>query len=188
MPSCRWAPLIYMLGRISSSRRPWIATVVMAIQGLNSTILLEDGQLSRTYKDAGTRLTALLATSYALAFAASYMGDSLSFFLVLVRACSSLTIEIVQAGHSSPLLPWNAKSATSAPHLEVMRRRLKNVPPFPGGDIAEAKASLNLVEKECSFAPFQWDLLSTLKLVVDSTHEPFEGRATPDMLGLGRRV
>jgi hypothetical protein len=102
------------------------------------------------------------------------MGDSLSLFLVLVRACASFTVQIVRKGVASPLLPWDSRSATAEPHLEVMRRRLRGAKPLPLEDINDGLASVKLVERECSFAPFQWDLLQTFKAVLEHTNEPYD--------------
>ena len=141
-----------------------------AMQGL-----MVDEDLSRKDEDAATRLTARLATAYSLTFAASYMGDSLGLFLVLVRACASLTRQIVQSGYTSPLLPWKEDSGTSAPHLEVMKRRLRKAPPLSVNDISEAKVSFDLVEKHCAFVTFQWKLLQTMKAVIGHINEPYDG-------------
>lgn len=146
----------------------------LAMQGLNSRGLIQRAEEPGSHGDPGTRLTALLATSYLLTFTASYMGDSLSLFLVLVRACASLTVQIVQEGLASPLLLWDTRSATAEPHLEVMRRRLRKANPLPLEDVNEGLASLKLVERECSFAPFQWDLVQTFKAVLEHTNEPYE--------------
>ena len=149
-----------------------------AMQGLNSRGLIESGNEPRSREDPGTRLTALLATAYCLTFTASYMGDSLSLFLVLVRACASITGQIVQEGLESPLLPWDSRSATAEPHLEVMRRKLRGAKPLPLEDINEGLASLKLVERECIFAPFQWDMVQIYKAVLEHTNEPYVGMTT----------
>lgn len=145
-----------------------------AMQGLNSRGLIESGKEPGSDGDPGTQLTALLATSYLLTFTASYMGDSLSLFLVLVRACSSFTIHIVRKGVACPLLPWDSRSATAAPHLEVMRRRLRDAKPLPLEEVNDGLASLKVVERECSFAPFQWDMVQTFKAVLEHANEPFD--------------
>lgn len=147
----------------------------LAMQGLNAKELILSGKAKPSFEDNGTRLSAVLATCYLLAFTSSYMGDSLGLFLVLVRACSSLTGQIVQAGHSSPLLPWNARSATAEPHLEVMRRRLRNASPLPAQDVSDAKISLELAEKHCDFLPFQWNVLQSMKSAIEHVDKPFEG-------------
>jgi hypothetical protein len=143
----------------------------IAMRGLNSIASEENLE---TAKDAGPRLTALLATSYLLSFSASYMGDSLSLFLVLVRACASITGQIVQANHLSPLLPWNARSLTADSHLEVMRRRLERAEQLPAGDVEEALQSLQRVEAECEFVPFQRKLFDNMKAALVNVDKPFE--------------
>ena len=59
-----------------------------------------------------------------------------------------------------------------------MRRRLRNVTAISVNDVKEAKASLCLAEQECSFAPFQWNLLQSMKSVMDYIDQPFEGKIT----------
>ena len=151
----------------------------LAMQGLNSRSPPQCGGLSRGRDDRGTHLTALLATAYLLTFAASYMGDPLSLFLVLVRACSSLTGQIVKEGFTSTLLPEDSRSATSEPHLEVMKRRIRNADALPLEDINEGIASLDLVEKQCSFAPFQRDMLDLMKSVFEHIQDPYKGIKNP---------
>lgn len=147
----------------------------LAIQGLNGRGLPET---TRSKDETGPRLTALLATSYVLAFTASYMGDSFSSFLVLVRACASITTQIVGDSLASPLLPPDTRSATAQAHLEIMQRRLRLVKPLPPKDISEGLSSLQLVERECHFAPFQWDLFQLVKAVFEHVDQPYEGPFT----------
>lgn len=143
----------------------------LAMQGLNS---LQLNGSSLASHDHETRLSALLATCYVLTFASSYMGDSLNLFLVLVRGCNSLTKQIVADGYTSPLLPWKSKSATTDPHLGVMRERLQNAPPLQDDEVAGARISLALVESQCGFLPFQWRVFELMKGVVDNADEPLE--------------
>ena len=152
----------------------------LAMQGLNSRPPPQSGGLSHDREARGTHLTALLATSYILTFTASYMGDSFSLFLVLVRACSSLTVQIAKEGLPSPLLPENSRSATAEPHLEVMKRRLRSACALPLEDINEGIASLDLVERLCSFAPFQRELFDMMKFVVEHMHDPYAGMESRD--------
>ena len=151
----------------------------LAMQGLNSMELRKANGANRSSGDQETMLSALLAACYVLTFASSYMGDSLSLFLVLVRGCSSLTKQIVENGYCSPLLPWKSRSMTPEPHLEVMRRRLLHVAPLSQDEIADARISLALVEKDCVFLPFQWHLFGHMKSVVDNVDEPFQGENNP---------
>jgi hypothetical protein len=147
----------------------------LAVQGLNNHEHLGHGNKLCGSNDGGSRLTALLATSYVLAFAASYTGEPLSWFLVLVRACASLSGQIVRDGLASPLLPWDSRSATAEPHLEVMRRRLRKVDPLPLEDVNEGLASLAIMERDCHFEPFQEELFRTMKAVFENIDEPYAG-------------
>lgn len=146
----------------------------LAMQGLNSMELVKSSRGNHNSGDQETSLSALLATCYLLCFASSYMGDSLSLFLVLVRGCSSLTQQIVKDGYTSPLLPWKSRSATAEPHLEVMRRRLQDVSPFSEDEVRDAKNSLALAEKACVFLPFQGRIFQNMKAVLANVDEPFE--------------
>lgn len=148
----------------------------LAMQGLNSMELVKANGAHRASHDHETRLSALLATCYLLTFASSYMGDSLNLFLVLVRGCNSLTKQIVADGYTSPLLPWKSRSATADPHLEVMRRRLRNVPALQADEVSGARISLALVESNCVFLPFQWRIFELMKAIVDNVKEPIEGK------------
>ena len=147
----------------------------LAIEGLNSKEVLISS-FSRRKDEAGTRLTALLATAYALTFTASYMGDTMGLFLILVRACASISKEIIREGHASALIPLDARFETSNAHLNVMQRRLRNAATIPGDDVNGAKVSLRLVEEKCNFLPFQLNLLQSMKLIVNNIDTPFQGK------------
>jgi hypothetical protein len=146
----------------------------IAMRGLNDLANASESEWKNG--DPGSRLTALLATSYLLAFTSSYMGDALSTFLVLIRACASITYQIITNGHPSPLLPWGDRSATSQPHLEVMRRRLRNAPALPEDDVREALSSLRKVEQECTLLPFQQNMLHTMIACLETIATPYEGK------------
>ena len=152
----------------------------LAMQGLNTGCPSGNGRLSHGRGDRGTLLTALLATAYLLTLTGSYMGDSMSLFLVLVRACSSLTVQIAKEGLPSPLLPWKSRSATAEPHLEIMERRLRNADALPLEDINDGIASLDLVERQCSFAPFQLHMFELMKSLLEHIYNPYEGSDNSD--------
>lgn len=103
------------------------------------------------------------------------MGDAMSLFLVLVRACSSLTVQIAKEGLPSPLLPSKSRSATTEPHLEVMERRLQDAPALPLEDVNDGIASLELIERQCSFAAFQRHMFELMKSLLERIHDPYEG-------------
>lgn len=148
----------------------------LAMRGLNSVSHRHDSASNATDDDASSdRMTAILAASYLLTFTASYMGDPFSIFLVLVRACASITTEIVQRGYSSPLLAVHQRSATAAPHLEVMRQRLNNAPSLPPDEIRNALRSFNEAEARCEMLPFQRNILNTMRAVLENVEQPFEG-------------
>lgn len=151
----------------------------MAMQGLNwDTSASACGSESQIDKHA-SRLGALLATCYALTFTASYMSDPLDLFLVLVRACSSLTGEIVQRGYSSPLLgDVEENPATAALHIEVMGRRFKDPPALNASDINAARLSLQQMENMCAFDPSQRIMLETMQSVIANIDRPFEGESS----------
>ena len=60
--------------------------------------------------------------------------------------------------------------------MEVMRRRLRKVDPLPPEDINEGLASLDIMERECNFEPFQEDLFWTMKAVFENIDEPYAGQ------------
>lgn len=152
----------------------------LAMRGLNSIAHKHDARDGDTDDHStGSRLTATLATSYLLTFTASYMGDPFNMFLVLVRACASITTEIVKRGFPSPLLPSDQRSIAATPHLEVMRKRLSNAPSLPRDEVERGLESLSKVEDQCPMLPFQRDMLSTMKVVLANVQEPYEGAEFP---------
>lgn len=149
---------------------------LLAIRGLNSVShAMESAPGDDT---AAGQMTAILAASYLLTFTASYMGDSLSSFLVLVRACSSISEQIIHAELPSPLLPWDERSTTSAPHLKIMQQRLRNAPSLSAKEADDALASLERVERECTLLPFQEDLLRIMKAIFIFADQPSEGQSS----------
>jgi hypothetical protein len=143
----------------------------LAMRGLHSISDKHDSASPNSRDDSSSSgMTAVLAASYLLTFTASYMGDSFDMFLVLVRACSSVTTEIVSKGFPPPLVPANQR-----PHLKIMQKRLDNAPALPSDEIKRAMQSLIRVKTHCTMFSFQQNILNSMKAVLEYVQEPFEG-------------
>ncbi|KAK3045781.1 hypothetical protein LTR09_012684 [Extremus antarcticus] len=120
-----------------------------------------------------TRLNAQLATAYALTFCASYLGDPISQFLVLVRGCASLSAQIMQSGHSSLLFPNGGQSVSHHDHLQAMRGRLESAPALPDSEqITAARLSLRAIVERCTLTSVEAKILALMQSMLDNIDAP----------------
>ncbi|KAF2159538.1 hypothetical protein M409DRAFT_60750 [Zasmidium cellare ATCC 36951] len=147
----------------------------VAMRGLTD-IHCEDAGQSRTDNDHRmTKLNAQLATAYALTFCSSYMGDSLSLLLVLVRSCASFSMQIMNSGFSSPLFPGGGRTISSDDHAKVMRERLSDAPPLTNVSRVEStKASLDKVASVCTFTSTELAIWTHMSQILEKINNPFE--------------
>ena len=144
----------------------------LALRGLTH-FRSDCGEFTGSGKANEDRLSAQLATAYALTFCASYMGDPMSQFLVLVRGCASLSAHIMRSGHSSPLFPNGGKSDSHYDHLQAMRERLVTAPALPDSEQSRpAKLSLRAITERCALTDVERKILALMDLVLDQIDAP----------------
>lgn len=140
----------------------------LALQGMNRQM-----ELSPVYKTRSdchaSKLTAMLATCYILAFVASYNKDSVSSLFFLVRGCNSLTEELVRWGHSSPLLPTRSHTAS------IYQRLVAILPTLPPVDCEQALSSMGKAKAICTFKPHEEAIFQALNSSLQLIHNPFQG-------------
>jgi hypothetical protein len=109
---------------------------LLAIKGVNEGL----SSTSRTSDDGD----ALLAACYALTFQSSYLKDGISEFLIMVRGCALVSLQLQ---HENLDVSF---SITPNDHFEFMEQRLEDLPSVDAdlyeGSAASLKALLPLCE------------------------------------------
>lgn len=135
-----------------------------------------DGEISAaSVASREIRLNAQLAAAYVLTFTATYMGDPVSRFMVLVRGCTSLTGEIIRCNFTSPLFPQGQGPTSSDTHVDAMRDRLTGAPLLECAEqIDMAKHSLQSAAIHLTFTPVEMEFFTLLQITLESVNNPIE--------------
>ena len=125
---------------------------VIAMRGLNDAL----SKPPKTSTDAD----AMLAACYALAFQSSYMGESVSEFLTMLRGCA-----LIIAQNWSKKLGSVFKDVDMEGQTRVILSRLDNLPAIDSKLVSVAKASLEQLRPLCQNKAEEVALQSLLNAV-----------------------